>query len=84
MQSIDITLYTIPNCPHCDNVRRLLSERGLFYTDHDVSSNYSALRRMFKLSKQKLVPVVEAGGKAVVRPCAEDLDLLLSHAQKER
>lgn len=42
-----------------------------------MASDFGAFRKMYTLTKQRLVPVFEAKGRALVRPGEEDLTKLL-------
>jgi glutaredoxin len=68
-----VTLYVVPNCPLCAYARERLSGSGVEFQERDVASDFGALRAMYKLTKQNLVPVVELNGRAVVRPSDEEL-----------
>lgn len=72
-----VTLYVVPNCPLCTNAREWLAKHEVEYTERDVASDFGALRTMYKLTKQNLVPVFETGGNAIVRPTHEELAHLL-------
>ena len=72
-QNSHATLYVVPNCPLCANARAWLSESGVEFSERDVASDFGALRAMYKLTKQNLVPVVEMNGRALVRPSDEEL-----------
>jgi glutaredoxin 3 len=73
-----LILYVVPNCPLCQEVRDWLGEAAVDYVERDVANDYSALRRMYKLTRQGLVPVIEKDGNAVVRPDRETFDRLLN------
>jgi glutaredoxin 3 len=73
-----VNLYVVPGCPLCARARAWLNERGISYVESDVANNFGALRRMYKLTRQNLVPVFEVDGRVLVRPDDEALaDLLL-------
>ncbi len=72
-----ITLYVVPDCPLCANVRAELSRRNAAYIERDVAGDFAALRRMYRLTRQRFVPVVEHHGAALVRPTRAELDRLL-------
>jgi glutaredoxin 3 len=57
-----ITLYTTPSCGYCVSARRLLRERGLAFTDIDVSTN-PALRRQVSAANgnYRTVPMIFVG-----------------------
>ena len=73
-----VTLYVVPGCPLCESARRWLDGHGISYRERDVANDFGALRAMHRLTRQRLVPVFEAGGRALVRPReAELVELLL-------
>lgn len=77
-KDVNVTLYVVPDCPLCARARVWLERHGVRYTERDVSRNFGALRDMYRLTKQKLVPVFERDGRALVRPTANELiDFLL-------
>ena len=47
------------------------------YVERDVAQNFGALRKMYELTHQRLVPVFEIHGQAFVRPTDEELKSLL-------
>lgn len=73
-----VHFYVVPGCPLCAQARDWLNEHGISYVESDVANNFGALRRMYQLTRQRLVPVFEVDGRALVRPDDEALaDLLL-------
>ena len=66
-------LYTVPNCPLCTEARRVLDLHGIEYDDQDVANNFGALRRMYKLTRQELVPVLTFQGNTKVRPTENEI-----------
>jgi glutaredoxin len=72
------TLYVVPDCPLCAEARQWLQQMNLEYVERDVAGDFGALRAMYELTRQRLVPVIEIGGQALVRPSAEELSSLLS------
>lgn len=73
-----VNLYVVPDCPLCARARAWLNEHGISFVECDVANNFGALRRMYELTRQRLVPVFEVDGRALVRPDDEALaDLLL-------
>lgn len=73
-----ITLYVVPGCPLCTDARRWLEQRGIEYVERDVLNDYAALRSMYRLTRQGLVPVFEKQGRACVRPTDRELEEWLS------
>ena len=68
-----VTLYVVPACPLCARARVWLERHGITYTERDVLNDFGALRAMHRLTRQRLVPVFEAGERALVRPTDEEL-----------
>ena len=75
--SKSITLYVVPGCPLCAQARQWLEQMHLKYVERDVAGNFGALRTMYELTHQRLVPVFEIDGQAFVRPTDEELKSLL-------
>lgn len=74
----NVTLYVVPRCPLCEGARAWLDANGVVYSVRDVANDFGALRSMYRLTRQNLVPVVERGGRALVRPSDAELkDFLL-------
>jgi glutaredoxin len=76
-QQMPVTLYVVPGCPLCSQARAWLEHHAIAYTERDVANDFGALRAMHKLTRQRLVPVFEANGRALVRPLDEELAELL-------
>jgi glutaredoxin len=70
---VPITLYVVPGCPLCSQARAWLERHGISYSERDVANDFGALRAMHRLTRQKLVPVFEAKGRAFVRPTEDEL-----------
>lgn len=75
--AMTVTLYVVPDCPLCARAREWLSGHGIEYAERDVANDFGALRSMHKLTKQRLVPVFETRGRALVRPTEAELAALL-------
>jgi glutaredoxin len=68
-----VTLYVVPDCPLCADAHNWLEQHKIEYVERDVTGNFGALRAMYELTHQRLVPVFEANGQALVRPTDEEL-----------
>ena len=68
-----VTLYVVPGCPLCAGARAWLEQHSIEYLERDVASDFGALRAMHRLTRQRFVPVFEAGGRALVRPSDDEL-----------
>jgi glutaredoxin len=68
-----VTLYVVPGCPLCANARAWLRRARIEFRERDVANDFGALRAMYRLTRQNLVPVVQTGGRALVRPSDAEL-----------
>jgi arsenate reductase-like glutaredoxin family protein len=68
-----VTLYVVPNCPLCAHARSWLGAHGVAFNERDAAQDFGALRTMYKLTRQNLVPVFERDGRALVRPSDDEL-----------
>jgi len=75
-----VTLYVVPNCPLCAHARLWLGAHGVAFDERDVAHDFGALRAMYKLTRQNLVPVFEREGRALVRPSEDELRVFLPQA----
>jgi len=73
---MSVTVYTTPTCGFCHQVRAYLNQRGVPFTEYDVSLDPQAAAEMVRLSGQQGVPVVLIDGQVVVgfnRPLIDQL-----------
>jgi glutaredoxin len=79
-QTSQVTLYVVPGCPLCARARSWLGANGVAFRERDVAHDFGALRAMYRLTRQNLVPVFERDGRALVRPSDDELRELLPRA----
>lgn len=73
---MSVVLYTTPTCGYCHQLKAYLRQRGVPFTEHDVSRDPRAAAEMVRLSGQQGVPVTSIDGQAVVgfnRPAIDQL-----------
>ncbi len=73
---MNVTVYTTPTCAYCHQVKQFLAQRGVTFTEHDVSRDRAAAEEMVEKSGQMGVPVTVIDGQVVVgfdRPRLEQL-----------
>jgi glutaredoxin-like YruB-family protein len=63
---MSVVVYTTPTCGFCHQVKAYLYQRGVPFTEHDVSRDPQAAAKMVQLSGQRGVPVVLIDGQVVV------------------
>jgi hypothetical protein len=50
-----------------------LNEHDVAFLERDIANDFGALRAMYKLTRQRLVPVFEVRARAMVRPSDAEL-----------
>jgi glutaredoxin 3 len=73
---MSVVVYTTPTCGFCHQVKAYLHQRGVPFTEYDVSRDRQAATEMVRLSGQQGVPVVLIDGQVVVgfnRPLIDQL-----------
>ena len=68
-----VTLFVVPDCPLCAHARAWLALHEITFVERDVQQDFGALRAMYRLTRQNLVPVCALGARALVRPTDEQL-----------
>lgn len=63
---MSVAVYTTPTCGFCHQVKAYLNQRGVPFTEYDVSRDPQAAAEMVRLSGQRGVPVVLIDGQVVV------------------
>ncbi len=75
---MSVAVYTTPTCGFCHQVKAYLTQRGVSFTEYDVSRDPQAAAEMVRLSGQRGVPVVLIDGQVVVGFNQPLLDQLLA------
>ena len=61
-----VKVYSTPTCPYCVTLKSFLKEKGIEFTDIDVSQSEKDLNDMVEKSGQMGVPVSDIDGQIVV------------------
>ena len=61
-----VVVFSPPTCSFCNMAKSYFREKGVKFTDIDVSRDQAAARDMVRRSGQMGVPVIDIGGKVVV------------------
>lgn len=72
-----ITIYSTPTCPFCVQAKEFFKEKGLKFTDFDVSKDKTKADEMKKKSGQLGVPVIDIDGKIIVGFDIEKIEELI-------
>mgnify|MGYP001603958386 CR=1 len=60
-----VIIYSTPACPYCKKVKAYLQEKGIEYTDIDISQDEAAQKEMIEKSGTMSVPVIDIGGMII-------------------
>ena len=72
-----VIIYSTPTWPYCHKAKEYLSQKGVSYTDYDVSVDRDKAKEMIELSKQMGVPVITVDDQFMVGFNQQKLDELL-------
>jgi glutaredoxin 3 len=61
-----VIVFSTPTCSFCNMAKKYFREKGIKFSDVDVSRDPAAARDMVRRSGQQGVPVIDIGGKIVV------------------
>lgn len=75
---MSVAVYMTPTCGFCHQVKAYLSQKGMSFTEYDVSRDPQAAAEMVRLSGQRGVPVVTIDGQVVVGFNQPQIDQLLA------
>jgi glutaredoxin-like YruB-family protein len=78
----EIKVYTSPTCPWCHKLKAYLKEKGVKFTDIDVTADDAAAEEMISKSGQMGVPQIEVNGKVIVGFNQAAIDAELKKAKK--
>ena len=61
-----VTIYSTPSCHFCHMAKDFFKEKGVAYTDYDVSTDQEKRKEMLDKSGQLGVPVISIGSELVI------------------
>ena len=61
-----VVVFSTPTCSFCTLAKSYFREKGVKFTDIEVSRDQAAARDMVRRSGQMGVPVIDIGGKIIV------------------
>jgi len=73
---MNVTLYTSPTCGYCHQTKAYLDQKGVKYTERDISVDKEAAGEMMQLTGQMGVPVIVVDGQPIIgfnRPALDQL-----------
>ncbi len=78
MNDQNVTIYTTPTCPYCNQAKDYFNENDISFTDYDVSENREKAKEMIEKSGQRGTPVIDINGEIVVGFNKEKIQNLLN------
>ena len=72
-----VVVFSTPTCTYCGMAKRYLRERGIRFTEIDVSRDPQAAQDMIRKSGRQGVPQIDIGGTIVVGFDRARIDQLL-------
>lgn len=76
-----IVVYTTPTCGFCHMLKSYLKDKGVDYTEKDLTKDMDAYNTVLKKTGQLAVPVMEVGEKYVVGFDRKKVDELVEIAK---
>ena len=76
--SEEVKIYSTPTWPYCKMAKEYLSQKGIEYTDYDVTQDREALKEMVEISGARSVPVIAACDEVMVGFDRNRLDQMLT------
>ncbi len=61
----DIIIYTTPICPYCVRAKQLFKQKGVAWTEIDVSRDANERMALMERTKQRTVPQIFINGQHV-------------------
>ena len=77
-----IKVYSIPDCPWCQKVKKYLELRQVKFQEVNIESDLEGRKELLALTKQLSVPVTSIDGRLIVGIEREELDAALATVAK--
>ena len=77
-----IKVYSIPDCPWCQKVKKYLELRQVKFQEVNIESDLEGRKELLELTKQLSVPVTSINGRLIVGFEREELDEALATVAK--
>jgi glutaredoxin-like YruB-family protein len=75
---MEVKVYSTPRCGYCHQAKQYLKEKGVPFTEYDVSVEQTAAQEMMKLTGQMGVPVIVVDGQAIIGFDRARLEVLIN------
>ena len=61
---MEVIVYTMKGCPHCDNLKKILVEKKISFIEKDVDENEETYNKFSKAVDNEYLPAILIGKKA--------------------
>jgi len=61
---MDVVVFTMKGCPHCDTLKKILNERKITFIEKDVDDNEETYNKFSKAVDSEYLPAILIGRKA--------------------
>lgn len=78
MTEKNVVVYTTTTCPWCHRTKEYLSQKGVKFTEYNVSNDREKAQEMIQKSGQMGVPVITIDNNIVIGFNQPELDKLLA------
>jgi glutaredoxin-like YruB-family protein len=75
----EIIIYSTPTCVYCDLAKNFFQEKGIKYTDYDVSTDNEKRQEMVEKSGQMGVPVIFIGKEMIIGFDKDKVEEIIDH-----
>lgn len=79
-----VKIYTTPTCGYCHQAKSFMKERGVQFTEYDVSRDRAAAQEMVSLTGQMGVPVIVVDEEVIIGFDRQRLESLLAGSQRKQ
>ena len=76
-----VSIYTTPSCGYCQVAKKYFRERGVRFTEYDISRDRRKADEMVYKSHQSGVPVIDFNGEIIVGFNQERLERLITRSK---
>ncbi|AYF54615.1 NrdH-redoxin [Clostridium botulinum C] len=73
-----IKVYSVPNCPWCEKVKKYLNSKKVDYEYINIKDDLQAREELIELTNQTSVPVIDIDGNIVIGFEKDKLDQFLN------
>lgn len=63
---MQVIIYTTPTCQYCGVAKKFLAERGIGFTEYDISRDQKKMAEIVNRTGRASVPVIEIDGDVIV------------------